>query len=135
MGWETHPDGLRELLLNLHREYLLPPLYITENGMACADRIESGEVHDPQRIDYVRRHLQALAQAKQEGLDIRGYFYWSLMDNFEWDSGYAKRFGLVHVNYATQQRTLKSSAHWYAQTASRQRRLAAQARVEESAHG
>lgn len=135
MGWETYPEGLRELLLTLYREYPLPPIYITENGMACTDRIENDEVHDPQRIDYVRRHLQALAQAKQEGLDVRGYFYWSLMDNFEWDSGYAKRFGLVHVNYATQQRTLKSSAHWYAQTASRQRRLAAQARVEESAHG
>ncbi len=135
MGWETHPDGLRELLLNLHREYPLPPLYITENGMACADRLENGQVHDPQRIDYVRRHLQALAQAKREGLDIRGYFYWSLMDNFEWDSGYAKRFGLVHVDYETQQRTLKSSAHWYASNARRQRRLTQPTTATEVTHG
>jgi beta-glucosidase len=113
MGWEVYPEGLRELLVGLQREYRLPPIWITENGMPCADRLESGRVADAARIDYVRRHLEALAEAKAEGVDIRGYFYWSLMDNFEWDSGYAKRFGLVHVDYATQQRTLKDSAHWY----------------------
>jgi beta-glucosidase len=73
-------------------------------------------VHDPRRIDYVRRHLQAIAEARAAGVDVRGYFYWSLMDNYEWDSGYAKRFGIVHVDYATQQRTLKASAHWYRDT-------------------
>ncbi len=114
MGWEIYPEGLRELLLGLQRNYKLPPIWITENGMPCADRLENGGVHDPERIDYLRRHLVALAEAKAEGVDIRGYFYWSLLDNFEWDSGYAKRFGLVHVDYATQQRTLKDSAHWYA---------------------
>jgi beta-glucosidase len=116
MGWEIYPDGLRELLAGLHREYRLPPIYITENGMASVDVPRGGEVDDAPRIDYVRRHLEALAAARREGVDVRGYFYWSLMDNYEWDSGYAKRFGLVHVDYATQQRTPKASAHWYRQT-------------------
>jgi len=113
MGWEIYPDGLRQLLTNLHRDYCLPPIYITENGMAEADRLQDGQVNDPRRIDYVRRHLEALAQARAAGVDIRGYFYWSLLDNYEWDSGYDKRFGLVHVDYSNQQRTLKQSGHWY----------------------
>jgi beta-glucosidase len=129
MGWEIYPDGLRELLFGLNREYMLPPIYITENGMAHADVLHNGEVNDAARIDYVRRHLEALADVRQEGVDIRGYFYWSLMDNYEWDSGYAKRFGLVHVDYATQTRTLKRSAHWY-------RRLIESVRdAVESTHG
>lgn len=113
MGWEIYPDGLHELLTGIHREYALPPLYITENGMANADVVADGRIDDAARIDYVRRHLEALARAKADGVDVRGYFYWSLMDNYEWDSGYAKRFGLVHVDYATQQRTPKQSALWY----------------------
>ncbi|WP_273488324.1 GH1 family beta-glucosidase [Roseateles chitosanitabidus] len=117
MGWEVYPDGLRELLVGLKDQYRdLPPIFITENGMANADTLADGRVADQARIDYVRRHLEALAQAKAAGVDVRGYFYWSLMDNYEWDSGYAKRFGLVHVDYATQQRTLKDSAHWYRDT-------------------
>ena len=114
MGWEIHPDGLRELLVGVQRDYPgLPPVFITENGMASADTLADGHVADTQRIDYLRSHLAAIAAAKAQGVDVRGYFYWSLMDNYEWDSGYAKRFGLVHVDYATQQRTLKDSAHWY----------------------
>lgn len=113
MGWEIYPDGLRELLVGIQRDYPLPPLYITENGMANADIVSDGRVGDQARIDYVRRHLEALAQAKAQGVDVRGYFYWSLMDNYEWDSGYAKRFGMVHVDYASQERTLKDSALWY----------------------
>ncbi len=114
MGWEIYPDGLRELLVGLKDQYRdLPPLFITENGMANADTLDGGRVADAARIDYVRRHLESLAEARAAGVDLRGYFYWSLMDNYEWDSGYAKRFGLVHVDYATQQRTLKDSAHWY----------------------
>ncbi len=116
MGWEIYPQGLAEQLLDIHRRYQLPPIYITENGMAEADVLEAGAVHDPRRIDYVLGHLQALADARRQGVDLRGYFYWSLMDNYEWDSGYDKRFGLVHVDYATQQRTLKDSAHWYRDT-------------------
>jgi beta-glucosidase len=119
MGWEIYPDGLRELLVNTHQNYRhlgLPPIFITENGMAEADVMHAGAVHDPRRIAYVRNHLQAIAEARAQGVDLRGYFYWSLMDNYEWDSGYAKRFGIVHVDYATQQRTLKASAHWYRDT-------------------
>ena len=113
MGWEIYPQGLTELLVGLQREYALPPIYITENGMAEVDHIADGAVHDTRRIDYVARHLVALQAAMAQGVDVRGYFYWSLMDNFEWNSGYAKRFGLVHVDYASQRRTLKDSALWY----------------------
>jgi beta-glucosidase len=113
MGWEIYPQGLTELLLKLKAEYALPPVYITENGMANADRIEHGQVADRERIAYVRNHLGALADAMAQGVDVRGYFLWSLLDNFEWNSGYEKRFGIVHVDYATQQRTLKDSAKWY----------------------
>ena len=116
MGWEIHPQGLHDLLVRIHREYTLPPIFITENGMAHADRLEGGTVDDAPRIDYVRRHLEAVAAARRDGVDVRGYFYWSLMDNYEWDSGYDKRFGLVYVDYATQQRTPKASAHWYRHT-------------------
>jgi beta-glucosidase len=114
MGWEIHPQGLAELLVGLHQQYRLPPIFITENGMACDDHLQGEEISDAQRIAYIAAHLQALVQARAQGVDVRGYFYWSLMDNFEWDSGYAKRFGLVHVDYATQTRRLKRSGQWYA---------------------
>ena len=113
MGWEIYPQGLTELLLKLKGEYTLPPIYITENGMASPDRLEGGQVNDALRIRFVEQHLAALKQAMDLGVDVRGYFMWSLMDNFEWNSGYAKRFGIYYVDYATQQRTPKASAHWY----------------------
>jgi beta-glucosidase len=113
MGWEIYPQGLTELLVKLNGEYELPPIYITENGMANAERMEHGQVADPARIDFVERHLGALADAMAQGVDVRGYFLWSLLDNFEWNSGYAKRFGIVHVDYETLQRTPKDSARWY----------------------
>jgi beta-glucosidase len=113
MGWETYPQGLTELLVGLHREYRLPPVYITENGMAVADKPVGGKIHDAPRIEYVRLHLDALRAVIAQGIDVRGYFYWSLMDNFEWNSGYAKRFGMLYVDYATQQRSFKDSALWY----------------------
>ena len=114
MGWEIYPEGLTELLTGLNERYPgLPPIYLMENGMANADTLVDGRVADDRRIDYVRRHLEALARAREAGVDIRGFFYWSLLDNYEWDSGYDKRFGLVHVDYATQQRTPKDSALWY----------------------
>jgi beta-glucosidase len=122
MGWEIYPEGLTELLTWLHRNYRLPPIYITENGMANADRLVDGAVADSPRIDYLRAHLQALARAMEAGVDVRGYFYWSLLDNYEWDSGYDKRFGLVHVDYDTQVRTPKASAHWYRDFIASQRR-------------
>jgi beta-glucosidase len=113
MDWEIYPQGLTELLLALQREYTLPPIYITENGMANVDHLVDGQVADSKRIDYVRSHLDALSSAMEQGVDVQGYFLWSLLDNFEWNSGYAKRFGIVHVDYETQRRTLKDSAIWY----------------------
>jgi beta-glucosidase len=116
MGWEIYPQGLSDLLIGLHQEYKeygLPPIYITENGMAAVDTLEGSKVNDEVRIDYLSRHLAAVASAIEHGVDIRSYFYWSLMDNFEWNSGYAKRFGLIYVDYESQQRTMKQSAYWY----------------------
>ena len=113
MGWEIYPDGLRELLLTMHRDYRLPPTYITENGGAFPDPTVDGRVHDADRIDYLATHIAAVGQALAAGVPMAGYMVWSLMDNFEWASGYAKRFGIVHVDYATLQRTPKDSALWY----------------------
>ncbi len=113
MGWEVYPEGLTELLVRLHQDYAVPPLYVTENGGAFKDRLEDGRIHDHQRTDYIARHISAVAEAIRQGVPMAGYMVWSLMDNFEWASGYEKRFGIVHVDYATQQRTLKDSALWY----------------------
>jgi beta-glucosidase len=110
------PHALRELLLDFHRRYRdkLPPIHITENGCSFADVVaEDGGVHDPERIDFLHGHLVALREAMDAGVDVRGYFCWSLMDNFEWSKGYAPRFGLVHVDYETLRRTPKDSFHWY----------------------
>ncbi len=126
MGWEIYPDGLSDLLIDLKKDYPdLPPIYITENGMASADRIEDGKVNDQSRIEFVQLHLNAIQDAMAQGVDVRGYFYWSLLDNFEWNSGYAKRFGLVYVDYATQKRSLKDSAYWYRDFITKQRLSAA----------
>lgn len=113
MGWGIYPCGLTDVLLKLHREYQLPPVYITENGGAFKDPLVAGRVHDADRIDYLQTHIAAVADAMRHGVPVAGYMVWSLMDNFEWSSGYAKRFGIVHVDYATQARTLKDSALWY----------------------
>ena len=110
------PHALRELLLDFHRRYRdkLPPIQITENGCSFADVVaEDGAVHDPERIDFLHSHLVAVREAMDAGVDVRGYFCWSLMDNFEWSKGYAPRFGLVHVDYETLRRTPKDSFHWY----------------------
>ncbi len=121
MGWENCPEGLTELLCRLQQDYPLPPILITENGFANADVVTDGQVVDHPRIEYMRTHLEALKAAMDAGVDVQGFFYWSLMDNFEWSSGYAKRFGLVHVDYTTQVRTLKESAHWYKRLIARHR--------------
>ncbi|MBT9486233.1 MAG: beta-glucosidase [Rubrivivax sp.] len=113
MGWEVYPEGLTELLLRLHRDWPLPPLYVKENGAAFKDVFADGRVHDVERTDYIARHIAAVGDALRQGVPVVGYMVWSLLDNFEWASGYAKRFGIVHVDYATQQRTLKDSALWY----------------------
>lgn len=113
MGWEVSPGDFTQLLLRLNRDYRLPPLYIAENGAAYEDRLVNGEVDDEPRRAYLESHLHAVADAIEQGVDLRGYFVWSLLDNFEWSQGYAKRFGIVRVDYATQERRPKRSAQWY----------------------
>jgi beta-glucosidase len=116
MGWEVYPQGLTDLLERLHKEYYFPQYYITENGAAYEDRVdEKGEVHDLQRLDYIRLHLLALQAAMQAGVPVGGYFCWSFMDNLEWAFGYGQRFGLVYVDFASQKRIPKQSALWYRQ--------------------
>jgi beta-glucosidase len=115
MGWPVEPASLTRLLEWLRDTYpTLPPIYITENGRACDDVVTpGGQVDDPDRVRYLDSHLRAVVDAIDAGVDVRGYYCWSLMDNFEWAEGYAKRFGLVHVDYATQQRTPKASFNWF----------------------
>ena len=114
MGWSIDATGLTELLLRLRDDHPGTPLMITENGAAFDDRLDAdGRVRDQRRIDYLRDHLAAVGQAMEAGADVRGYFVWSLLDNYEWAYGYSRRFGIVHVDYATQTRTWKDSAHWY----------------------
>ena len=115
MDWEVQPDGLTELLVSLNEQSPGLPMYITENGAAYPDTLTpDGAVRDADRIAFLDGHLRAAHAAIEQGVDLRGYFCWSLMDNLEWAAGYAKRFGLVHVDFATQKRTLKDSARWYA---------------------
>jgi beta-glucosidase len=121
MGWEVYPRGLTELLCTLHSDYRLPAIYITENGAAFRDELDGQHIHDAARLDYLRRHIAAVADARDAGVPVGAYMVWSLMDNFEWASGYAKRFGIVHVDYATQQRRLKDSAYWYRDFVARRR--------------
>jgi beta-glucosidase len=122
MGWGVQPDGLTELLLRLRDEAPGIPLVVTENGSAWPDELTpEGRVHDVERTDYLLRHLAAAADAIAQGADLRGYFAWSFTDNFEWARGYAQRFGIVHVDYATQRRTVKDSGHTYAEVLRRHR--------------
>jgi beta-glucosidase len=115
MGWEVHADGLEQLLLRLTEEYGATRIYVTENGSAWPDELEpDGNVEDKDRINYLEQHLDACGRAAMKGAPVAGYFAWSLLDNFEWAYGYAKRFGLVHVDYATQRRTIKASGYRYA---------------------
>ncbi len=124
MGWEVYPQGLYEILKWLHETYGAVPLYITENGAAFADTLnENGEVDDPLREEYIRAHLEQAYRALEEGVPLKGYFYWSLMDNFEWAFGYSRRFGLLYVDFETQRRIPKRSAHWYAQFIAQQRAI------------
>ncbi|MEE4174874.1 MAG: GH1 family beta-glucosidase [Xanthomonadales bacterium] len=114
MGWEVYPEGLTQLLRTLDQDYDLPPVYITENGAAFPDRLEQGEVNDAERLAYVQAHLLAIDRALRDGIDVRGLFYWSLLDNFEWAEGYEKRFGMVYVDYDSQERIIKQSGLAYA---------------------
>jgi beta-glucosidase len=97
----------------MHQDYVLPALYITENGGAFKDNVVNGRVHDADRTNYISAHIAAVAHAMKLGVPMAGYMVWSLLDNFEWASGYDKRFGIVRVDYQTQERTLKDSARWY----------------------
>jgi beta-glucosidase len=122
MGWEVSAQGLEDILVRVAEDYAPQQIFVTENGSAWVDKVdESGNIADPDRTDYLRTHVEACAGAIRRGAPIGGYFYWSLLDNFEWAYGYDKRFGLVHVDYQTQQRTIKGSGHFYADLIARHR--------------
>jgi beta-glucosidase len=114
MGWEIYPKGLYELLTWISSEYPPIPLYVTENGMAAPDIVRQDKsIDDEDRKEYLREHLESCLKAISEGVNLKGYYYWSLMDNFEWAKGYSKRFGLIYIDYTTQSRTIKKSGQWY----------------------
>ena len=122
MGWEVVPDGLQDLLLRLHHDYQPAAIYVTENGAAYADvRGHDGSVNDPERQSYLEGYLAGAARATAEGVPLRGYFAWSLLDNFEWAWGYWKRFGLIYIDYATLERVPKGSFYWYRDFIAKQR--------------
>ncbi len=119
LGWPVTPQVMEWGVQHITNRYHLP-VYITENGMSCHDCVSlDGEVHDPNRIDFLSRYLHSLSRGIQAGADVRGYFHWSLTDNFEWNAGYSQRFGLVYVDYATGRRICKDSARWFGETLER----------------
>jgi beta-glucosidase len=114
MNWEVCAPAFRRTLVRMHTDYRLPPIYITENGAAYPDVVSAdGKIHDERRLDYLRQHFTQVRLAMQDGVDVRGYFVWSLLDNFEWGHGNTKRFGLIRVDYDTLKRTIKDSGEWY----------------------
>jgi len=114
MEWEVYPQGIYEILRRVQDDYNPQVIYITESGAALPDKLdEEGKVEDPRRINYLKEHFSFAHKAIEEGVRLRGYFVWSLMDNFEWAHGYSKRFGLIYVDYPTQKRIFKKSAHWF----------------------
>jgi beta-glucosidase len=113
MGWEVHPTSLQDLLVRLHRDYPVRDLYVTENGAAYDDAVVGDRVDDPARVAYLAAHFAAAARAIAEGVPLRGYFIWTLMDNFEWAYGTSKRFGMFHVDFPTQRRRMKASGGWF----------------------
>jgi beta-glucosidase len=115
MNWEVHPPAMYHILKKLHDYGSGIPLVVTENGIALNDQVEQGAVHDPERIAYYVSHLEQVKKAMGEGVDVKGYFAWSLMDNFEWAEGYYPRFGLVHIDFETKQRMIKQSGKWFQQ--------------------
>ena len=124
MGWEIYPDGMREVLCRLWNDYESPPLYVTESGAAFDDvRTHDGRIHDADRIAYLDAYIAAVDDAIRSGVDVRGYFVWSLLDNFEWAEGYSKRFGLVYVDYPTLERVPKDSFAWLRARIERHTRL------------
>ena len=124
MGWEIFPDGLANILTRIHREYAPKAMVVTESGAAFNDQWDgNSNIHDQQRIDFLREHIQTIAHVIRQGVPIKGYVVWSFLDNFEWSEGYRKRFGLVYVDYPTQRRIIKDSGRWYASLVATQRGL------------
>ena len=114
MGWEVYPEGLRRLLVRVAEDYAPPAIYITENGAAFGDvRSHDGRIHDPERTEFIASHIDAVAAAVAHGAPVKGYFVWSLLDNFEWAHGYSKRFGVIYIDYPTLERVPKDSFYWY----------------------
>jgi len=113
MGWEIEPEGFYRILKGVQDEYNPKEVYVTENGAAFSDILEGEEVHDEERMDYLQKHFEQAYKAIEDGVKLKGYFVWSLMDNFEWAEGYSKRFGIVYIDYPTQKRFIKDSGRWY----------------------
>jgi beta-glucosidase len=114
MGWEIYPEGLREIILSVHRDYGAPEILITENGIAQEDQVDiHGRIQDTYRSEYLKSHLEQIGLALADGAQVRGYCAWSLLDNLEWDMGWGQRFGLIYVDYKTLNRTIKDSGRWY----------------------
>ena len=114
MGWGVYPQGLYDLLVRLDSEYKHLPILITENGAAYQDVVsEDGHIYDIERQEYLIKYIQQVHRAIKTGVNVKGYYLWSFMDNFEWAYGYSKRFGIVYVDYKSQQRTIKQSGYWY----------------------
>ena len=121
MGWEVCPKGIYDMLMRIKEDYENPVVYITENGVAFEDTLEDGAIHDIKRIDYLREHTDMIYRAIQDEANIKGYFAWSLLDNFEWSVGLSKRFGIIYVDYDTQNRIIKDSGLWYSDLIKRQK--------------
>jgi len=113
MGWEVYPPAIYHILKKFNGYKGMPKILITENGASFADTVIDGKVNDKERTQYLQDHLQQILKAKNEGCNVEGYFVWSLTDNFEWAEGYNARFGLIHVDFDTQQRTMKDSGLWF----------------------
>ncbi|MGD0803826.1 MAG: GH1 family beta-glucosidase [Candidatus Bathyarchaeia archaeon] len=118
MGWEVHPEGIYKILKWIHANYPVPLVYVTENGAAFSDKVSSkGKVHDDKRLSYLKEHIKQVHRAMREGVPVRGYFAWSTLDNFEWAYGYSKRFGVIHVDFDIQKRTIKDSGYFLSEVA------------------
>jgi len=115
MGWYVVPDGAREILLWMDKRYSHPLIFVTENGMSAYEPDKEHSIHDDARVEYLEGYIRGFGQALGQGVNLGGYFAWSLLDNFEWQYGFSKRFGIVHVNYTTLVRTPKSSAEFYSE--------------------
>lgn len=114
MGWEIYPEGLGILLRRIKKDYDNPAIFVTENGVALNDKIEpDGSIKDTGRIEFLKRHVEEMEEAIRDGVDVRGYFVWTLMDNFEWELGFTQRFGLIYTDFKTLKRTIKQSGYWY----------------------